>query len=209
MSAEAARDAPEALVVREIRVRVPHRGFRTRELVVVTTLLDPAAYPAPDVGQLYRARWHVELDLRSLKVTLGMGVLRCKSPGMVRKEVWGHLLGYNLIRGVMAEAAAGSGVPPRALSFAGAAQTVAAFAGVMLGFVPSRVGEVYAALLRAIRGHRVGDRPDRVEPRRGSGAPRSTRTSTNHATWPEMPCAPEVRTSGRDIRHAEATEGDR
>ena len=163
--AAAARGAPEALVVREIRVRVPHRGFRTRELVVVTTLLDPAAYPARDVGQLYRARWHVELDLRSLKVTLGMGVLRCKSPEMVRKEVWGHLLGYNLIRGVMAGAAAGSGVPPRALSFAGAAQTVAAFAGVMLGTKASRVGEVYAALLRAIRGHRVGDRPNRVEPR--------------------------------------------
>ena len=165
VSAEEARNGPEELVVREIRVRHPHRGFRTRELVVVTTLLDPVAYPARDVGELYRARWNVELDLRSLKVTLGMGVLRCKSPGMVRKEVWGHLLGYNLIRGVMAGAAAGSGVPPRVLSFAGAAQTVAAFAGVILGTKPSRVGEVYAALLRAISGHRVGDRPDRVEPR--------------------------------------------
>ena len=94
-----------------------------------------------------------------------MGVLRCKSPGMVRKEVWGHLLGYNLIRGVMAEAAAGCGAVPRALSFAGAAQTVAAFAVVILGTKPSRVGEAYAVLLRAISGHRVGNRPNRVEPR--------------------------------------------
>jgi hypothetical protein len=165
VSAEEARNGPDELVVREIRVRHPHRGFRTRELVVVTTLVDPAAYPARDVGELYRARWNVELDLRSLKVTLGMGVLRCKSPEMVRKEVWGHLLGYNLIRGVMAEAAVNAGVLPRALSFAGAVQTVAAFAGVMLETKPSRAGAVYTALLKAIGGHRVGDRPNRVEPR--------------------------------------------
>jgi hypothetical protein len=165
VSAEEARAAPAELVVREVRVRHPHRGFRTRELVVVTTLVDPVAYPARDVGELYRARWNAELDLRSLKVTLGMGVLRCKSPGMVRKEVWGHLLGYNLIRGVMAEAAAGGEILPRTLSFAGAAQVVTAFAGVTLGAKPSRVGEVYAALLRAVRAHRVGNRPNRVEPR--------------------------------------------
>jgi len=162
---EESRNGPEELVVREIRVRHPHRGFRTRELVVVTTLVDPAVYPAQDVGQLYRARWHAELDLRSLKVTLGMGVLRCKSPGMVRKEVWGHLLGYNLIRGVMAEAAAGRGALPRALSFAGAAQAVAAFAGALLGAKPSAAGAVCAALLRAVGAHRVGNRPNRVEPR--------------------------------------------
>ena len=105
------------------------------------------------------------MDLRSLKQTLQMDVLRCKTPESVRKELWAHILAYNLIRGVMAGAAAGCGVRPRALSFAGAAQTVAAFAGVILGTKPSRVGEVYAALLRAISGHRVGDRPDRIEPR--------------------------------------------
>ena len=165
VSAEEDRNGPDELVVREIRVRHPHRGFRTRELVVVTTLADPAAYPARDVGELYRARWNVELDLRSLKVTLGMGVLRCKSPEMVRKEVWGHLLGYNLIRGVMAEAAAGCGASPRALSFAGAAQTVAAFAGSLLGAKPRAAGAVCAALLRAVGAHRVGNRPNRIEPR--------------------------------------------
>src|SRR5262249_35397902 len=128
VSEEGLTSWPEELTVREVRVRVPRPGFRTRVLVVVTTLVDAVAYPARDVGELDRARWQAELDLRSLKVTLGMGVLRCKSPGMVRKEGWGHLLGYNLIRGVMAEAAAGHGVRPRELSFAGAAQTVAAWA---------------------------------------------------------------------------------
>ena len=146
-------------------MRVGQPGFRSRELVVVTTLLDAAAYPARDVAELYRARWSVELDLRSLKVTLGMGVLRCKSPGMVRKEVWGHLLGYNLIRGVMAEAAAGCRVQPRGLSFAGAAQTVAAFAEALREAKPGAAAEVLAALLRAVGGHWVGDRPGRVEPR--------------------------------------------
>lgn len=79
--------------MREVRVRHPHRGFRTRELVVVTTLLDPVAYPARDVGQLYRARWNIELDLRSLKVTLGVGVLRCKSPGWSARRCVGTCSG--------------------------------------------------------------------------------------------------------------------
>jgi hypothetical protein len=165
VSEEESRNGPDELTVREIRVRHPHRGFRTRELVVVTTLVDPATYPALDVGQLYRARWHAELDLRSLKVTLGMGVLRCKSPEMVRKEVWGHLLGYNLIRGVMAEAAAERGTLPRELSFAGAVQTVAAFAETLRGAKSEVVAELHAALLRAVGRHRVGDRPNRIEPR--------------------------------------------
>ena len=80
VSVEESRNGPEELVVREIRVRHPHRGFRTRELVVVTTLVDPVAYPAQDVGQLYRAWWHAELDLRSLKVTLGMAAVRARGP---------------------------------------------------------------------------------------------------------------------------------
>src|SRR6185369_15290145 len=75
------------------------------------------------------------------------------------------LLGYNLIRGVMAEAAAGCGALPRALSFAGAVQTVAAFAGPLLGAGPAAAGAMYAAVLRAVRAHRVGDRPNRTEPR--------------------------------------------
>src|SRR5262249_45823522 len=141
------------------------RGFRTKALVVVTTLLDAAAYPAADLAELYRLRWHAELDLRSLKETLGMGVLRCKSPAMVRKEVWAHLLAYNLIRAVMAQAADACGADPRELSFQGAVQTLSAFAERLLEARGKAAEELYAWLLLAVGAHRVGDRPGRVEPR--------------------------------------------
>ena len=67
--------------------------------MVVTTLLDPAAFPAEELASLYRRRWHGELDIRSLKVAMRMDVLRCKTPAMVRKEFWAHLLAYDLVRG--------------------------------------------------------------------------------------------------------------
>jgi hypothetical protein len=104
---------PATLELREIRVDLKERGFRTKMVVVVTTLLDAQAYAADEVADLYRLRWHAELDLRCLKTTLGMDILRCMSPEMVRKEVWAHLLAYNLIRSVMAQAAqAGDFTPP-------------------------------------------------------------------------------------------------
>jgi hypothetical protein len=156
---------PAQLAVREVRVRVAQPGFRCRALVVVTTLLDPAAVTAADLAQLYQARWHAELDLRSLKVTLGMDVLRGQSPATVRKEVWAHLLAYNLIRTVMAQAAREHGLEPRQLSFTGALQTAAAFAEALGRASAGELPRLYATLLRAVAAHRVGDRPDRVEPR--------------------------------------------
>jgi hypothetical protein len=163
---EAAYEAlPGRLELRELRVRVPQPGFRTKALVVVTTLLDAAAYPAADVAGLYRRRWQAELDLRALKVTLGMDVLRCKSPAMVRKEVWAHLLVYNLIRGVMAQAAEWHGAEPRDFSFAGALQALAAFAERLLEARVEVVADLHEWLLLTIGAHQVGGRPDRVEPR--------------------------------------------
>ena len=94
-----------------------------------------------------------------------MDVLRCKTPAMVRKEIWAHLLAYNLIRGVMAEAARRHGVSPRELSFQGARQTLEGFRGE-LGHATTATAAVLAeAAWCAIASHRVGDRPDRVEPR--------------------------------------------
>ncbi len=169
---ETYRGLPNALAVRLVRVRVAQPGFRTRGLTVATTLLDAEQIAPADLAQLYRARWHAELDLRSLKVTLGMDVLRCQAPGMVRKEVWAHLLAYNLIRTVMAQAAQENGVPPRALSFKGALQTWAAFAEHLLHAGVGRRQELYDGLLAAIGSHQVGDRPDRVEPRRRKRRPK-------------------------------------
>jgi hypothetical protein len=159
------RGLPDALALREVRVRVPQRGFRTKAVVVVTTLLDADVYAAGEMALLYRRRWQAELDLRSLKATLGMDVLRCKSPVMVRQEVWAHLLAYNLIRGVLAEAAAGLGCAPQELSFTGAWQATRAFAERLLEANGEGFVALYEWLLITIGASQVGDRPDRVEPR--------------------------------------------
>jgi Transposase DDE domain len=164
---------PEGLELREVRVRVPQPGFRTKALVVVTTLLDAETYTAADLADLYRLRWHAELDLRSLKITLGMDVLRCKSPAMVRKEVWAHLLVYNLIRGVMAQAAEEHGADPRDFSFKGALQALAAFAERLLEARGEVVADLYEWLLLTIGAHQVGGRPDRVEPRARKRRPKN------------------------------------
>jgi hypothetical protein len=163
---------PERLLLREVRVRVTQAGFRTDSLVVVTTLVDAAAFPAADLAGLYRARWHAELDLRSLKVTLGMDVLRCKSPAMVRKEVWAHLVAYNLIRAVMARAALDLGGEPRWLSFKGALQAVRAFAERLQEAAGAAAEDLYEWLLVVIGSHQVGDRPDRIEPRKRKRRPK-------------------------------------
>ncbi|QDT69422.1 Transposase DDE domain protein [Planctomycetes bacterium MalM25] len=89
---------PRYLTVRETRVRIHRPGFRTKAMILVTTLLDPKRYSKEDLAELYRARWNQELDVRSIKTTMQMDVLRCKTPELVRKEAWTHLLAYNLIR---------------------------------------------------------------------------------------------------------------
>jgi hypothetical protein len=159
---------PESITIRETRIRVRQPGFRTREIVVVTTLLDPEQASKEELASLYRARWHNELDLRSLKSTMQMSELRCKTPELVRKEVWAHILAYNLIRTVMAQAAARHGVAPRTISFTGAMQTLEAFQPLLdFGARQDAAGRLglYHDLLAAIASHRVGDRPDRYEPR--------------------------------------------
>jgi hypothetical protein len=120
------------------------------------------------LAALYRARWHAELDLRSIKSAMRMRELRCKTPELVRKEVWAHILAYNLIRTVVAQAAATHDIPPRSISFTGAMQTLEAFQP-LLEFRAARDAagrlRLYHDLLDAIASHRVADRPDRYEPR--------------------------------------------
>jgi Transposase DDE domain len=155
---------PKELKLREIRVRIKDRKKRTREIVIATTLLDATKYTASALGDLFRQRWHAELDIRSLKTTMRMEMLRTKSPEMVRKEVGMHLLAYNLIRGVMAEAARGRDMQPRELSFNGARQTVRAFEETHF-YEPKKIAADFPLLLDLISQKRVGDRLDRHEPR--------------------------------------------
>ena len=159
---------PELLTIRETRVQVRQPGFRSRSMIVITTLLDAEEVTACDLAGLYRARWNAELDLRSLKQTMQMDILRCKTPELVRKEIWTHILAYNLIRTIIAQAAAKHNVEPRTISFKGAIQTLEAFQPLIAAqgdCVSSRRRSLYDRLLDAVVTHRVADRPDRFEPR--------------------------------------------
>jgi hypothetical protein len=165
MDADTWASLPQTLVLREVAGRVCVPGFRTREVVAVTTLSDPA-YGVADLLDLYRQRWHSELDLRSLKQQMKMKHLVCKTPAMVRKELWAHLLGYNLIRRLLADAASSAGLPPRHLSVAGALQELEALRDRLQDAPADRFAYRVEVLWRAVASHRVGYRPDRVEPRR-------------------------------------------
>jgi hypothetical protein len=132
---------------------------------LVTTLTNAKRYSRDDLGDLYRQRWNVELDLRSLKVTMNLEDLRGQSPEMVRKEIWTHLLAYNLTRRTMAAAAIQSECKPRSISFAGALQTVSKSLGQASVASPSHFHRLTQQKLESIAHWRVGKRPNRVEPR--------------------------------------------
>lgn len=165
---QALKSLPERLTIRETRVRIQQPGFRCRSMIVVSTLLDAEEVTASDLAELYRARWNAELDLRSLKQTMQMDILRCKTPELVRKEIWTHILAYNLIRTIIAQAAVNHGVEPRTISFKGAIQTLEAFQPLFAvhgdrAQVHRR--KLYQQFFDAVATHRVADRPDRFEPR--------------------------------------------
>jgi hypothetical protein len=166
---------PETLTVRELRVRVAVPGYRTKDVTVVTTLVDALAYAKDEIAELYRARWHVELDLRSLKTHMRMDILRCKTPAMVRKEIWAHFLAYNLTRRVMAAAAHEQGVRPRYLSFLAAVQTLNEFRWLLVTAAAEARRVSVRALWVALASHAVGDRPERCEPRAVKRRPKPLR----------------------------------
>jgi len=163
---------PEFLEVREVQVHVDQPGFRSESLVVVTTLLDAKKYTRGDIAELYHQRWLVELDIRAIKVQLGMDVLRCQTPEMVRKEVWSCLLAYNLIRKTILESAKRWKLSPRQISFTAALQKVAASWESVLLLSEASLALLIEADLQHLAGHRVGHRPDRVEPRKVKRRPK-------------------------------------
>lgn len=160
---------PDLLTIRETRFRVEQPGFRSKSIIVVTTLLDPNQTTKEDLAFLYLQRWNNELDLRSIKSTMQMYDLRCKTPELIHKEVWTHVLAYNLIRTIMAQAATEHDMKPRSISFKGAIQTLEAFQPVIAlrGSCDSALRkELYDQLLECIASHRVANRPNRFEPRK-------------------------------------------
>ncbi|MCJ7549046.1 MAG: IS4 family transposase [Anaerolineae bacterium] len=169
---------PESIEVREVLVQVDQPGFRTKSLVVVTTLCDAEEYTAKEIAELYRSRWLAELDIRAIKITLDMDVLRCKTPEMVRRELWTHLLAYNLIRRSILQSAQASGLSPRELSFTAAMQAIAASWAIAALDDSRTLTLLVDAHLANLAGHRVGHRPNRVEPRAVKRRPKPHRLLT-------------------------------
>lgn len=158
---------PERLELRELSFHVVEPGRRTRKLTIVTTLTDIEQYPKEAIAELYGFRWNVELDLRSIKESLNLDHVRCKSPEMVRRELWTTLLAYNLIRTTAAAAAALHEKQPRQISFTGTCQYVLA-GWVMLAcgtMPPGKLADYCRGLLAQIANCEVADRPGRLEPR--------------------------------------------
>jgi hypothetical protein len=172
MDKETYQQLPDSIRIRELRVQINQPGFRVQSLMVATTLLDAETYTQEDIAELYHLRWLVELDIRSLKITLGMDVLRCQSAEMVRREIWTCLLAYNLIRQTMLEAALKAELSPRHLSFTAALQHIAANWTVLAICAEELTLRLIAAMLQHVGAHQVGNRPNRVEPRKVKRRPK-------------------------------------
>ena len=175
MDEETYATIPQTLTVREVKVHVRVPGFRVRELLVVTTLTDAERYPKEEIARLFRLRWHVELDLRNIKTSLRLDDLRSKTPEMIRREMWIHWLAYNLIRKVIAQAALSQEKLPRELSFASALAAVAGAWALASVAGSSMLSQHAKTQHRNIAWSRVGDRPNRVEPRAIKRRPKSHR----------------------------------
>jgi Transposase DDE domain len=169
---------PDEMWVRELRFRVQQPGYRVHEIVLATTLLDAIQYTKEELADLFLKRWNIELDMRSIKIVMQMDVLRCKSPDLVEKEIWVHMLAYNIIRAFMATAAAKNGAQPRELSFKGTLQAISAFRDSMRTADPQRRAQLSEAMFVVIAYDRVGDRPGRVEPRCKKRRPKPYRMLT-------------------------------
>lgn len=162
LTPEQIESLPETLPVREFVIEIEERDGSKDVAIVVTTITDPTV-PQQEISDLYWRRWNCELDLRSIKQSMHLDVLRSKTPDMVEKEIFAHVLAWNLLRGVMTASAKRSGVLPRQLSVKGCMQAVESFTPAMMA---TNAGDVlYDAMLTTVSAHRVGNRPGRVEPR--------------------------------------------
>jgi len=167
MSEELYAQIPETLELREVRFNIIVPGRRTQSLDIITTLVDADEYTKEDIAELYGFRWNVELDIRSIKSNLNLRHVRCKSPQMVRRELWTMILAYNLIRSTAASAALLHGKQPRQISFTSTCQFVlSSWSLIANGSVESsQLVEFSLRKLKEIAACVVGNRPGRIEPR--------------------------------------------
>ena len=165
MSQEQYDRIPETLTLREVKFCVTVPGRRTGTITIITTLTNPKAYSREDLAELYGFRWNVELDIRQIKQTLHVDHVRCKTPQMVRRELWVTVLAYNLIRKVIATSAAVHGKQPRHLGFTLACQSILASWMVFSTGSCRDPRAMYTMMLARIAANEVANRPGRIEPR--------------------------------------------
>ena len=165
MSAEAYALLPETLRVREVRIVVEQKGFRSKILDIVTTLLDAKIYTKEAIASLYRRRWSIELYFRHIKTTLGMELLSTKTPEMAHKEVLIYMLAYNLIRSLIWAAKQTNRIAIERISFKGTIQHLATASPYLAITDASDYSRRYEELIQLVSKEQVPDRPDRVEPR--------------------------------------------
>lgn len=164
---------PQQVKVREVRFQVTQKGFRTQQVTLVTTLLDPKTYSKSDLAQLYRFRWQAEISLRHLKTRMQMEFITAKTPEMVQKEFYVHLLAYNLICTVQKEAGQQHEVKPTSLSFAATVQHVGIFVTLMAAMPHERRSQLYSLLLVLVAKEKLPKRPHRTQPRVKKRRPKS------------------------------------
>jgi hypothetical protein len=186
MTGEEYRSYPKDLIMRQVTVDARDKNNRVKQFKVVTTILDQSI-DGKQIGDLFERRWDGEVDIRSIKSTMQMDILRCKTPDMVHKEIWTHLLAYNLLRTVMAVAANENGIEPRKLSFKGAKQALTAFAPKIEAARPEDRAPLIDAMLTTIAYHRVGDRPGRWEPRARKRRPKPAARLTQPRRIAKLP----------------------
>ncbi len=165
MTEDAYSQIPETITLRELKFDVNQPGGRVESLVVVTTLTDSEAYPKEAIAELYGYRWNVELDIRTIKHPLSLDHLRCKTPEMVRRELWVTLLAYNLVRRVIAISAKEHNKQPRRLSFTNACQSILASWMLWSTNAVNSPERMRSMMLSQIAANEVADRPGRNEPR--------------------------------------------
>jgi hypothetical protein len=157
---------PQQMTVRMVRGRLYCTGFRVRQITLVTTLLDPQLYPAQEILQAYLRRWRLEMCLDDLKTTLEMELLRSRSPEMVQREVYAHLIAHNLIRYTMAQAASQETVPLERISFKGTLDALRQFThAISQARTKKKRRQLWTKLLETLAADLVPNRPGRREPR--------------------------------------------
>jgi hypothetical protein len=157
---------PKQMTVRIVRGSLYCKGFRVRQVTLVTTLLDPQLYPAQEILQAYLRRWRLEMCLDDLKTTLEMEMLRSRSPEMVQREVYAHLITHNLVRYTMAQAATAQTVNLERISFKGTLDALRQFTqAISQARTQKKRRQLWAKLLQTMAADLVPERPDRVEPR--------------------------------------------